>query len=50
MLCELNGEACDPARPAMDQDRLAGLELQRLLDRAQRGEAGERQGGGVDVG
>ena len=35
MLGKLNGEAGNAARPALDQDRLAGLELQRVLDRAQ---------------
>ena len=49
MLGELNGEACDPARPALDQDGLAALELQRILNRAQGREPDERQSGGVDV-
>ena len=50
MLGELNGETGNPACPALDENRLARLEFQRVFDRAQRGEAGERQGGGVDMG
>src|SRR5215471_304259 len=46
---KLNGEAGDAARPALDEDQLPALELQRILDRAQGGEPGERQGGGVNV-
>src|SRR5262252_7081435 len=49
MLGELNGEAGDAARPALDEDGLPALELQRILDRAQGREPGERQGGSVDV-
>src|SRR5262249_51897888 len=49
MLGELNGEAGDPARPALDQNRLARLEFQRVFEGTQGREPGERQGGGVDV-
>ena len=40
MLGELNGEARDSARPALNEDRLARLELLRVIDGAQRGKAG----------
>ncbi len=49
MLGELNSEAGDPARAALDQDRLARLEFQRVLDGTERSEPGERQRGRVDV-
>ncbi|MCK4374564.1 MAG: hypothetical protein KAX19_04515, partial [Candidatus Brocadiae bacterium] len=39
--------AGDAARAALDEDRLPALELQRILDRAQGREPGERQSGGV---
>ena len=39
----------DAARPALDQDRLAGLELQRVLDRTQGGQADERERRRVDM-
>jgi len=42
MLGELNGKAGDATRPALDEDRLPALELQRILDRAQGREPGER--------
>ena len=38
MLGELNREGGDAAGPALDQDGLAGPELQRVLDRDQRGQ------------
>ena len=46
---ELDGEARDAARAALDEDRLAGLQLQRVLDRADRGQAGEGECRGVDM-
>ena len=49
MLGELNGEAGDAAGAALNQDRLAALELQRVFHRIHRSEAGQRQGGGVHV-
>src|SRR5450759_4101768 len=32
MFCKLNGKAGDPARTALNQNRLAGLQFQRFLD------------------
>ena len=49
MLGKLDGEAGNAARAALDQDRLAGLQLQRVLHRTQSGETGERQSRGVDM-
>ncbi len=49
MFRELNGEAGDTTRAALDEDRLTRLELQRILDGADRGEPRERQGSRVDV-
>jgi hypothetical protein len=49
MFGQLNGEARDTAGAALDQDGLAGFQLQRVLDRAERGEAGERERRGIDV-
>jgi hypothetical protein len=49
MLGKLNSKARDPARSAMDEDRLPRLQFQRVFDSTQRCETGERQGGGVDV-
>ncbi len=49
MLRKLNGEARDAAGAALNEDRLAALELERVLDRDDRGEADERQRGGIDV-
>ena len=49
MLGKLDGEAGDAARAALDQDRLAALELERVVDRIDRGEAGERERRGVDM-
>ena len=49
VLGELDGEGRDTARPALDQDGLAGLELQRVLDGADRREAGQRHRRGVDM-
>src|ERR1019366_534968 len=49
MFCKLNGEAGDPARTALDQNRLPGLQFQRFLDGTYCREAGESQGGGVNM-
>src|SRR5262249_24543895 len=49
MLGKLNGEAGNPARSTLNENRLAALKLQRVFDGAERGEAGQRHGGGVDV-
>jgi hypothetical protein len=49
MLGQLDGEARDATRAALDQDGLAGLQLQRVLDRAERGETGERERRGIDM-
>ena len=49
MLGQLDGEARHPAGAALDQDRFAGLQLQRVLDRTERGETGERQSRGLDM-
>ncbi len=49
MLGKLDGEAGDPACAALDQDRLPRLQLQRILDRTHGRQAGERQGGGIDM-
>ena len=50
VLGELHGEVRNAAGAALDQDGLAGLELDGVLDRHERGEAGEREGRGVGVG
>jgi hypothetical protein len=42
-------EAADPACAAMDEDRLAALELQRLLERDHGREPGERDRGALHV-
>ena len=42
VLCERDGEAAHPARAALDQDRLAALQFQRVLEGHQRGEPGQR--------
>ena len=42
MLRQRDREARDPARAAVDEDRLAGLQLERLLERDQRRQPGER--------
>src|SRR5262245_51180158 len=49
MLGGLNGKARDATRPTLDQDFLSALELQRILDRAQRRQPGERQRRRVDM-
>ena len=49
MLRKLDGEARHAAGTALDQDGLARLELQAVLDRAHGGEAGQRDRRGVDV-
>ena len=49
MLGKLNGKAGDPARPALDQDRLSRLQFQCVLDGTHCGEAAERQGRGVNM-
>ena len=49
VLGELDGVARDAAGAALDQDRLAALELERVLDRVQRGQADQRQRRGVHV-
>src|SRR6516162_11537771 len=46
---ELNGEACDPARAALNQDGLAAFELQRVGKSVDSREAGQRHGGGFDM-
>ena len=43
VLCKLNGEARDAAGAALDQDRLAGFQLQCIFDGNQCGEARERK-------
>src|SRR5882672_5483060 len=43
MFGKLNGEAGDPARSALDQDPLPGLQFQHILDGTHCGETGERQ-------
>ncbi len=49
MLRKLDGEARNTARAALDQDRLAGFQLQRVLDRTQGRETGEGEGGRVNM-
>ncbi len=49
-LAKLDGKTGDAARPTLDQDRLATLEFQRILNRTQGREAGKRQSGGIDMG
>src|SRR5664280_1503308 len=49
MFCKLNGEAGDPARTALNQDRLAMLQFQRFLDGTYCRETSESQGGGVNM-
>src|ERR1035437_6745624 len=49
MFCKLNGEAGDAARTALNQNRLARLQFQRLLDGTYCRETGESQGGGVNM-
>ncbi len=44
VLCDLYREARDAARPALDQYRFAGFQLQRVLDGHQRGKPDQRQG------
>src|SRR5262249_5553637 len=41
------GKAGDATRPALDQDRLAALELERILDRVYGREAGEGERGSI---
>src|SRR5262245_19811760 len=50
MLGKLDGKARDTPRPALDQDGLAALQLQRILDRTQGREAGEGERGSVVMG
>ena len=45
----LDGKARDAAGAALHQNRLAALQLQCVGHRADRGKAGERQSGGIDV-
>ncbi len=49
MLCQLDGEARNPARASLDQDRLTRFELQGILDRANGRQPRERHGCGIDV-
>ena len=49
MFCKLNGEAGDPARTALNQNRLARLQFQRFLDGAYCRETSESQGGGINM-
>src|ERR1039458_6088147 len=49
MLCKLNSEAGDPARSALNQNRLAGLQFQRFLDGTYCRETGKSQGGSVNM-
>ncbi len=49
MFCELNGEGRDPAGAALDQDGLALFQFQRVLDGADRGQAGQCKGRGIDM-
>ena len=49
MLGELNRKTGNAAGPTLDQDFLAGLELQRVLDGNQRSESGECQRRLIDV-
>src|SRR3954470_23781611 len=46
---ERDGEAGDAARAALDEDRFAALELQRLLERDDCGETRERDRRGLHV-
>ena len=46
---ELNGETGNAAGAALDQDRLAALQFQRVFDRIDRGQSGKRQRRGVDM-
>src|SRR5690349_23304577 len=43
-------EAGDAARAALDEDRLALLQLERVLERDHCGESGKRHGGALDMG
>ena len=49
MLGKLDRKARDAARAALDQDRLAGFQFQRILDRAQRRQPRERESRGVNM-
>jgi hypothetical protein len=49
VLGELDGKTSDAAGAALDQDRLAAGELQRVLQRIDGGKPGERQRGGIDM-
>ena len=49
VLSELDGDAGHAAGPALNEDCLAGLEVKGVLDRDQRGKAGNRQSSGLDV-
>src|SRR3984957_6278850 len=49
VLGELDREARDAAGAALDQDGLAALQRERVLDREEGGEAGERERRGVDM-
>ncbi len=49
MFCQLDGEGRNAACPTLDQDRLAGFQLQRILDRANGRQARERHGRRIDM-
>src|SRR6478736_1541398 len=49
MLGQLDRKAGNSARATLNQDRLAGLQFQRVLYRTKSGEPGERQSRGIDV-
>src|SRR5580704_11011269 len=46
---ELDGETGNTAGAALDQDGLAALKFQRVLDRIDRGQPGQRQRRGIDM-
>src|SRR5262245_10192947 len=50
MFAQLDGKARHTAGPALDENGLATLELERILDGHQRCQANECEGGGLDVG
>jgi hypothetical protein len=50
MLGKLDGKTGDAPRPALDQDCLAALEFQHILDCTQGREAGECERGSIVMG
>ena len=49
IFCQLDGKARNTARAALDQDRLARLQLQCVFDGADRRQPGKRQRCGIDM-